>query len=199
MAEDHILAKARARATEVGATPIQPGGGATLRLLAAAISAKAVVEVGTGVGVSGLWLLRGMRRDGVLTTIDIESEHQRMAKQAFTEAGYALSRTRLITGQALQVLPRLADGAYDLVFVDAEKTQYAQFLAEAYRLLRPGGVLALDNTLWGGKVVDPAARDPQSVALREVVKSLRDTEEWTTALLPVGDGLLAAVKNPPAD
>ncbi|MGH3662222.1 MAG: O-methyltransferase [Micromonosporaceae bacterium] len=198
MAEDHILAKARARAAEVGATPIQPGGGATLRLLAAAISAKAVVEVGTGVGVSGLWLLRGMRRDGVLTTIDIESEHQRMAKQAFTEAGYALSRTRLITGQALQVLPRLADGAYDLVFVDAEKTQYAQFLAEAYRLLRPGGVLALDNTLWGGKVVDPAARDPESVALREVVKSLRDTEEWTTALLPVGDGLLAAVKNPPS-
>lgn len=194
VAEGPILTATRARAIEVGATPIQSGGGAALRLLAAATAAKAVVEVGTGVGVSGLWLLSGMRSDGVLTTIDIEPEHQRMARKAFLEAGHAPSRTRLIAGRALEVLPRLADGAYDMVFVGADKTEFDRYVAEAYRLLRPGGVLALDNALAAGKVVDPAARDPESVALREVVKSLREVEEWISALLPAGDGLLVAVK-----
>lgn len=185
---------ARGRAAEVGVAPVQPGGGATLRLLATAIRARSVVEVGTGTGVSGLWLLHGMRPDGILTTIDLEPEHQRMARKAFAEAGFAPSRTRLITGRALEVLPRLADGAYDLVFVDADKIEYAECVAEAHRLLRSGGVLALDNALWGGRVVDPAARDPASVALREVLKSLRDSQQWTSALLPVGDGMLVAVK-----
>ncbi|MGH3734866.1 MAG: O-methyltransferase [Micromonosporaceae bacterium] len=196
VAEDSVLESARARAAEVGVVPTQPGAGATLRLLATMIGAKAVVEVGTGAGVSGLWLLSGMRPDGVLTTIDIEPEHQRLARKAFVEAGYAPSRTRLIAGRALEVLPRLADGAYDLVLLSADRSDFDRYAAEALRLLRVGGVLVLDNALNAGKVVDPAARDPESVAMREVVKSLRDTEEWTTALLPVGDGLLVAVKAP---
>lgn len=194
VAEDPVFATARTRASEIGVMSIEPGGGATLRLLATAISARSVVEVGTGTGVSGLWLLCGMRPDGILTTIDLEPEHQRMARKAFTEAGFAPSRTRLIGGRALEVLPRLADGAYDMVFVDADKTEYADCVAEAYRLLRPGGILALHNALRGGRVVDPAVRDPATVALREVVKALRDAQEWTSALLPVGDGMLIAVK-----
>jgi predicted O-methyltransferase YrrM len=194
VAEDAVFAAARGRAAEVGIMPIQPGGGATLRLLATAIAAKSVVEVGTGAGVSGLWLLYGMRPDGVLTTIDIEPEHQRIARKAFTEAGFPPGRTRLIAGRALEVLPRLTDGAYDMVVVGGDKSEFDAYVREAYRLLRVGGVLAVDNALGGGKVVDPAARDPESVALREVVKSLRDTDEWTSALLPVGDGLLIAVK-----
>ena len=75
--------------------------------------------MGTGAGVSGLWLLAGMREDGVLTTIDIEPEHQQLAKQAFTEAKVAPGRTRVIAGRAQEVLTRLADESYDLVFVDA--------------------------------------------------------------------------------
>jgi predicted O-methyltransferase YrrM len=195
IAEDPVLQSARARAAEIGLTPIRPGGGAALRLLASAAGAKAVVEVGTGTGVSGGWLLRGMRPDGVLTTIDIEPEHQRQARLTFREGGFAPGKTRLIAGRALDVLPRLADGAYDLVFIDGDKSEYAQCVSEAYRLLRPGGVLAVDNALSGGRVPDPAARDPESVALREVVKSMRDADEWLPALLPVGDGLLCAVKN----
>jgi predicted O-methyltransferase YrrM len=179
IAEDPVLQSARARAAEIGLTPIRPGGGAALRLLASAAGAKAVVEVGTGTGVSGGWLLRGMRPDGVLTTIDIEPEHQRQARLTFREGGFAPGKTRLIAGRALDVLPRLADGAYDLVFIDGDKSEYAQCVAE----------------LWGGRVPDPAARDPESVALREVVKSMRDADEWLPALLPVGDGLLCAVKN----
>jgi predicted O-methyltransferase YrrM len=154
-----------------------------------------VVEIGTGTGVSGVWLLRGMRSDGVLTTIDVEAEHQRIARRIFVEAGFAASRTRIITGQALDVLPRLADGVYDLIFVDADVTEYAACVDAALRLLRPGGMLVLDGALAGGRVGDPAARDPQTVAVREVAKAVREAQqEWTPALLAAGDGLLCAVK-----
>ncbi len=194
--EDDILLAARQRADEVGVVPIGVGAGAALRLLAAANGAdgaKAVVEIGTGTGVSGVWLLRGMQADGVLTTIDTEAEHQRLAREAFAEAGFATARARTINGRALDVLPRLADGSYDLVFCDAVKTEYPGYLSEALRLLRPGGVVAFDNALWGGKVADPAVRDAETVALREVSRLVHDNDRLTSALLPVGDGLLVAV------
>ncbi|GII21310.1 O-methyltransferase [Planosporangium mesophilum] len=196
MAEDAVLAAARAHAGEVGLTPVSPAAGAALRFIAAAGNAKAVVEVGTGTGVSGAWLLRGMRPDGVLTTIDIENEHQRVARVIFAEAGFAPSRTRIITGRALDVLPRLADGVYDLIFVDHDASEYARAVTAAARLLRPGGVLVLGAALAGGRVADPAVREPETVALREVLRELRDSDEWIPALLPTGDGLLCVVKRP---
>jgi predicted O-methyltransferase YrrM len=192
--EDEILTAARARAEEVGVTPIGPGGGAALRFLASVLDARAVVEVGTGTGVSGLWLLRGMRADGVLTTVDIETEHQRLARQTFTDAGIATQRARTIAGPALDVLPRLTDGHYDLVFVDGDKREYDACLAEALRLLRPGGVVAFDNALWHDRVADPAVRDAETVALRDLAKAVLTHEELTPVLLPVGDGLLVAKK-----
>jgi len=168
--------------------------GAALRLLAAALGAKAVVEIGTGAGVSGLWLLSGMPDDGVLTTIDVEAEHQRAAKDAFTEAGIRANRARVITGRGLDVLPRLTDAAYDLVLVDADKRDIGAYVDQALRLLRPGGVLAVDNALWHDRVADPAQRDEQTTAIRELGKRVRDDEQLIPALLPCGDGLLAAVK-----
>ncbi|HET8659229.1 MAG TPA: O-methyltransferase [Micromonosporaceae bacterium] len=194
MPEDVVVQTARLMSAEVGLVPVSPGAGAALRLLAAAGNARAVVEIGTGTGVSGLWLLAGMRPDGVLTTIDVEGEHQRLARRLFGEAGYAASRTRIITGRALDVLPRLADGGYDMVFADADSREYTAFVTEAHRLLRAGGVLVLNGALAGGRIGDPAARDPQTVLVREVVKALRDAEEWTPALLGAGDGLLCAVR-----
>ena len=194
VAEDEILAAARARAEEVGVTPIGPGGGAALRFLASVLDARAVVEVGTGTGVSGLWLLRGMRGDGVLTTVDIETEHQRLARQTFTEAGVPTQRARTIAGAALDVLPRLTDGHYDLVFCDGDKAEYADYLTEALRLLRPGGVVAFDNALWHDRVADPAQRDDETVVIRELGKTVAGHEELVPLLLPVGDGLLVAKK-----
>jgi predicted O-methyltransferase YrrM len=196
LAEDAPLVAARARAAELGCSPIGTGGGAALRLLAAALDARAVVEIGTGTGVSGLWLLRGMRPDGVLTTVDIEPEHQRAARQTFAEAGVSGSRTRLINGAALDVLPRLTDRGYDLVFCDAVKSEYGDYLTEALRLLRAGGVVAFDNALWHDRVADPSARDPDTVAIRELGRTVRDDDRLVPALLPVGDGLLAAVYHP---
>ena len=194
LAEDATLQAARQRGHELGCVPIGVGGGAALRFLAAATKARAVVEVGTGAGVSGLWLLRGMRADGVLTTVDKDPEHQRAAKQAFAEAGVPSGRARLIVGNALEVLPRLADGGYDLVFVDAAKTEYADYLTEALRLLRPGGVVVFDNVLWHDRVADPAQRDPDTVAMRELGRTVRDNDNLVPVLLHAGDGLLAAVK-----
>src|SRR6516165_11445842 len=115
ISEDDIVAAARERAIDIGAGAITPAVGALLSLLAKLSGGKAVVEVGTGVGVSGLWLLSGMSDDGVLTTIDIEPEYLRLAKQAFSEAGVGQSRTRLISGRGQEVLTRLADESYDLV------------------------------------------------------------------------------------
>ncbi len=192
--EDDVLVDARRRAEEVGVSPISPGGGATLRLLAALVDARAVAEIGTGTGVSGVWLLRGMAHDAVLTSVDIETEHSRLARQTFNEAGFPSQRTRLITGRALDVLPRLADASYDLVLCDGDKREYAADLEEAIRLLRPGGLVVFDNALWGDKVADPSQRDPVTVAIREFVKAVRDDERLVPALLPVGDGLLVAQK-----
>lgn len=194
VAEDSVLTEARARAEEVGCAPIQPGGGAALRLLAALLDARHVVEIGTGTGVSGVWLLRGMSADGILTSVDVEAEHQRHAREAFAAEGVAPSRTRLITGRALEVLPRLADASYDLVLADGAKDEYADYVEQAARLLRPGGVLALDNALWHDRTADPAQRDPDTVAIRGAVTALQEDERFLVALLPVGDGLLTAVR-----
>ena len=194
VAEDVVLQTARKLAPEFGLQAVPPGVGATLRLLAAAGQARAVVEIGTGTGVSGVWLLRGMREDGILTTIDVENEYQRIARRIFLEAGFPPSRTRIITGRAYDVLPRLADGAYDLVFVDAEATEYPTCVDAALRLLRSGGVLAMHGALARGRIGDPAARDVVTVTVREVVKAIRDSDEWVPALLPTGDGLLVAVR-----
>ena len=139
-----------------------------------------------------MWLLRGMRDDGVLTSVDSEAEHSRLAKQTFTQAGLPSQRTRLITGRALEVLPRLADRAYDMFLCSGDKQDYAAVVEEAVRLLREGGLLVVDNALWGNKVADPAQRDPITVSIRQVVSSVGSDKRLLSALVPVGDGLLVA-------
>lgn len=196
LTEDEPITTARERAADVGAVPVGPGAGALLRFLTATIGARGVVEIGSGCGVSGIYLLRGMRPDGVLTTVDVEVEHQRLAKRAYTEAGFAGSRVRAITGRALEVLPRLTDGAYDMVFVDADKREYTAYLDQALRLLRAGGVVAFDNALWHDRVADPAQRDADTMAIRDLLRAVREDDRLTPVLVKAGDGLLAAVSRP---
>ena len=141
-----------------------------------------------------IWLLGGMPEDGVLTTIDIDPEHASAAKASYAAAGIAPQRTRVITGRAAEVLPRMSDGAYDLVLIDADKGAYPVYVEHAVRLLRSGGVLALDNMLWHDKVADPAARDEATTVLRDLGKTLRDDERLISALVPVSDGLFVAVR-----
>lgn len=155
-----------------------------------------MIELGTGAGVSSLWLLRGMRADGVLTSVDSESEHQRLAKASLQEAGVPGSRARLIGGRALDVLPRLSDSAYDLVFCDANKAENIDYLDAALRLMRPGGLLVFAGALGNGKVAEASARDADTVALRELAKTVRDEPRLVTAALPIGAGLLVASLTP---
>lgn len=191
VAPSEHIEQARRRGAELGAPPVGNGAGAVLQLLAAATGAKTVMEVGTGAGASGLWLLGGMPADGILTTIDVEPEHQRAAREAFAAAGIAHQRTRVISGRALEVLPRMADGAYDMVVIDSGKDEYRDYVEEATRLLRTGGTLVM---AWSDKEADPAARDPETRTLREVGRTIRERAEFVVALLPVGEGLLVAVK-----
>lgn len=178
--EDDTLSAARTRAAALGCPAIEPGVGAALRFLATALRAKAIVEIGTGTGVSALYLLRGMVPDGVLTSIDVEPELQGEAKRVLRAAGIPPGRTRLIMGRALDVLPRLTDGGYDLLFIDAGKdtgkADYGAYHDEAVRLLRPGGVLAFAD----------------GAGLRDLVRSVHADDRLVPLVL--ADGLLAAAK-----
>jgi predicted O-methyltransferase YrrM len=195
ISEDDITASARERADDVGAGGVTPAVGALLSVLAKLAGAKSVVEVGTGAGVSGLWLLSGMRPDGVLTTIDVEPEHQRLAKQAFSEAGIGASRTRLISGRAQDVLTRLADESYDLVFIDADPIDQPQFVTEGIRLLRSGGAIVVHRAALGGRAGDASANDKEVAAVREAARMIAENELLTPVLIPLGDGLLAAARD----
>jgi predicted O-methyltransferase YrrM len=192
--EDDVLLAARDDAAELGCVPIFPGGGAALTVLAAGINASSVCEIGTGAGVSAIYLLRGMAPEGILTTIDIEPENQKVAKAHVEAAGFAAARVRTIAGAALEVLPRMTDDGYDMVFVDAVKREYPQYVEHAVRMLRPGGILAVDNMLWHSKVADPAQRDENTTFIRETLKQVRSDERLQSVLLPSGDGLLVAAK-----
>ncbi len=164
-----------------------PATGAVLRFFAAAIAARAVVELGTGCGSSGIWLLRGMRAGGVLTSVDTEPEYQRTARKAFAQAGYAANQSRLILGRALDVLPRLSDGAYDMVFCDADSPAYPEYLTASMRLLRAGGIVVFNDAL-------PAGAGPGAEGAREVAEMIRIDDRLIPVLLPIAEGLLAAIK-----
>ena len=193
--EDEALIGARRNAAEVGgAAPVSPLTGATIRFVAAAVSARAVVEIGTGCGTSGIWLLRGMRPGAVLTTVDVEPEHQRLARAAYLAAGFPASRYRLIGGLALDVLPRLADGAYDIVFCDADRQEYGDYLMAALRLLRPGGLIIFNGVLPGGSPLERMPAEAEVRAAAELREQVRSDERLVPLLLPVGNGLLAAAK-----
>ena len=192
--ENEVLSQARETAADLGAEPVSTGVGAALRLIGATCGAKAVLEIGTGAGVSGLWLLQGMSSDGVLTTIDHEVEFHKYARRAFTAAGIPSQRTRLIAGRALDVLPRMAARGYDMMVIDAPADEIPDYLDHSLRVLRPGGLIVIVHALWHDQVADPAQRDEQTVMMRELAKVLASSEQFIPAMLPVGDGLLAAVK-----
>lgn len=195
VAEDEALRWARDRARDMGLRSVSPGTGAALRLLAATADAKAVAEIGTGTGVSGIYLLSGMRPDGVLTTVDTEPERQQFAREAFRAAGFTNNRARFIPGRARDVLPRLADGGYDLVFCDGDRLECLAYLAESLRLLRPGGLVCFEGVFADGRTVDSAAQPHEVLRLRELLRTVREMQdELLPSLLPVGDGLLCAVR-----
>ena len=195
LGEDINQQTARARGVEIGTYDCTVGSGAFLKYLAELISAQAIVEVGTGSGVGTLWLTKGMISSGVITTIDEEVQHTQIAKEAILDADIQPSNIRLITNAPLEVMRKLADRAYDLVVIRSNSEDILDLIDESHRILRTGGVMAIDRFFGGGKVNDPAQRDEKSVALRDAGKALKmNSEIWSISLNPIGDGVLAATK-----
>jgi predicted O-methyltransferase YrrM len=196
-AETPAMVSARERAARLpGSPPIEPAVGATLAVFAGAVGARAVVSIGSGGGLAGLWLLEGMRPGGLLTALDGDPEQLRAARQAFTDAGVPHGRTRLIFGTPAEVLPRLSPGAYDLVCCAGPPREYSGHLGELLDLVHPGGMILCHGLLEGGRITDRTARDPQTVAWRELVRAVREEENLTSSVLPIGAGLLVMLKRP---
>ena len=196
--ESPEMTAARERAAHLPGSPaVEPAVGATLAVLAAGVAARSVVSIGSGGGLAALWLLRGMRPDGVLTALDGDPEQLRAARQALADAGVPAGRARLIFGTPGEVLPRLSPGAYDMVSCAGSPREYAEHLDAVLGLVRVGGALTLHGVLAGGRIADRTARDPDTVAWREVARTIREDETLLPAMLPVGAGLLVATKRAP--
>lgn len=186
--------ESRHAAISGGEQPISQGVASALTFLARAVNARAVVEIGTAGGTSALAFFDGMARDGIITSIDADAGTQLVARAALVGAGIATNRFRLISGIPLDVLPKLRDGAYDIVFINGDKLEYVEYVAGALRLLRHGGLVVVHDVLWHNLVADPADESDETLIIREALEAVTESESYTAALLPVGNGLLTAVK-----
>lgn len=184
---------ARQHSLELGIDPVSPAVGAQLALLAAASSASSIIEIGTGAGVSGLWLLSGAP-DAVLTTIDVEVDHQQVARRAFQEASIPANRLRLIAGRAADVLPRMNEASYDLVVIDADPANVIEYVEHGLRMVRRGGIVVVVHALWRGRVADPAQRDDVVAGFRLLLTEIAASDAVIASLSASGDGLLQLVK-----
>lgn len=191
--ENQLAHEARTQAAELGIDSLSPATGHFLTALASMDGVKHIAEVGTGTGVSGLYLLAASK-DSVLTSIDIDSEAQNHARNNFAAARVRSGRYRLINGRSADMLPRLSNSSYDLVLIDADPAEAAGDVSEALRMLRRGGTLVLAHALNGDRVADPARRDESTVALRNLGRELIEAEDLASSLIPLGDGVLVSVK-----
>ena len=193
--ETEPMQRARDWSTEVGVDAVAASVGAQLAVLSAACRATSILEVGTGTGVSGLWLLQGSP-GATLTSIDLELEHQQHARRAFTAAGVPSTRARLITGDAAEVLPRMNEGSYDIVLLDAGTEQILELFELALTLVRIGGTVCVHDALLGGSLADPAQRGADVQDMRALISTLLASNAVATAINPAGDGLLMVTRLP---
>lgn len=193
LSERDDIALLRQHSVELGIDPVSVATGAHLAFVAAASRAKSIIEIGTGLGVSGLWLMSGAP-EASFTSIDSEADYQQVAKAALTEAGATVGKLRLITGDARRVLPRMNEESYDLVFVDADVAHAAEYVEHGLRLVDSGGVVLVAHALLHGHVADPAYRDDPVPAMRAMLASHTESLSVLASLNPVGDGVLQLVK-----
>jgi predicted O-methyltransferase YrrM len=191
--EPDSIARARAHAVELGAMPISTVIGSQIAVLAAATGARSIVEIGTGAGVSGLWLLRGAPQ-AVLTSIDNEPEHLAAARQAFADAKVPSTKVRFITGRAIDVLPRMNESSYDIVLVDADPDHIIEYVEHGLRLARTGGIVLVPRILGGGRVADPVQRDEVTSAYRSLVQETQESSAVLATVSPAGEGLLQLIR-----
>ena len=175
---------------------IGPEQGAFMGLLVELIGAKRALEVGTFTGYSSLCIAGAMPADGKLICCDVSEEYTKVARDYWRRAGLE-SKIELRLGPAVATLDALIAAnvePFDFAFIDADKTNYSNYNDRAIQLVRPGGLIAIDNVLWGGDVADPKANDEDTQAIRAVNQTVRNDDRVTLALAPIGDGLTLARK-----
>jgi predicted O-methyltransferase YrrM len=171
--------------------------GALLRVLALAVGARRILEIGTAIGYSGIWLAGALPPDGMLMTLEMDPERVRAARVNFERAGLA-DRVSVIAGDAQRMIAKVA-GPFDLIFQDGAKELYVPLLERAVELLRPGGLLVTDNVLWDGEVVPGFIATPQrdaadTRAIAEYNERLNAHPQLVTATVPLRDGVAISVK-----
>jgi caffeoyl-CoA O-methyltransferase len=197
--EHPVLARLRAATARHPKVNMQisPEQGQFMALLVRLIGATRCIEVGVFTGYSSLAVALAMPPTGRIVACDISEEYTDMARPYWAEAGVA-GRIDLRIAPAMETLDALlADGAagtYDFAFIDADKEAYAGYYERSLQLLRPGGLIAVDNTLWDGAVADPDDHEPDTVAIRAFNETLRDDARVDLSLVPIGDGLTLARK-----
>jgi predicted O-methyltransferase YrrM len=170
-----------------------PDLGALLEVLTRATGGRRVLEVGTFVGTSAAWMARGLAPGGHIDTLEADAARADRAEDFLTRAGVG-DRVTVHRGPAADTLPGLTTGAYDLCYIDADKTGYAAYLEHAVRLVRPGGLVVADNVLASGRVaLPPADRDPRAAALAAFTRVAVDHPRLVTSVLTVGDGITLSV------
>lgn len=170
-----------------------PDLGRLLGILVRSTGGRAVLEIGTFVGVSATWMATALAPGGHLDTLEADPRRADQAEAWFRRAGIA-DRVRIHRGPALETLPRLPSGAYDLAYIDADKPAYPRYLEHALRLVRPGGLVLADNVLWGGALSQPAETDDARVAgLRAYTQAAASHPLLETTVLAIGDGVALSV------
>ena len=198
--EPPILAKLREetqRATSLPQMQISPEQGLFMQVLARALGAKRYLEVGVFTGYSALAMALALPEDGHIVACDISDEWTQIARRYWAEAKVA-HKIDLFLAPAVHTLDKLIEGGhagtFDMAFIDADKENYHAYYERALSLLRPGGLLMIDNTFWLGKVIDPAVEDAATRAIRKINKTVGRDVRVRAVMTPIGDGLTLAVK-----
>jgi len=194
--EDEVMTRARERGSELGAHTIDPAGASILQLLSNLYSPRNAVQIGAGVGVASLSILRGMGTNGTLTVIESDLENVGALREALREDRVLGARARIITERAATVLGRLTDRAYDMVLIDAEHENLLDYVAEAKRLIGKRGVIIICNAFDEHRLAKPAVRKASTVSMRDAMRMLREDPNLLCHLLPTEQGLfIAAAKH----
>ena len=197
--EDKILAKCRADTAkmEMGMMQISPEQGGFMQMLVRLTHAHRCIEVGVFTGYSSLAVALALPADGHITALDVSEEYTSKAQRYWKDAGIE-KMIDLRIAPATESLQELIDdgavGSYDFAFIDADKTGYDAYYEACLELLRPGGLIAIDNVLWSGNVADPDANDENTAALKALNEKIHGDERVHMTLVPIGDGLLLAQK-----
>jgi predicted O-methyltransferase YrrM len=199
--EPKVLAELRAETSKLPMAMMQigPEQGQFMALLVRLIGAKNIVEVGTFTGYSSLAMALALGKDARITCFDISEEYTAVARKYWAKAGIA-DRMELKLGPAAELLQAMLDkgakGKIDFAFIDADKTNYETYYELVLQMLRPGGLIAIDNVLWGGDVANPKKKDEDTEAIRRINKKVHADERVDVSLVPIGDGLTLARKRP---